>query len=160
MRDHHVAGSADWYTPPPIIEAARQCLGGIELDPASCAAANRIVRAERYYAIDGLARDWTARTLWLNPPYGAVLPWVEKLIRSDLDRALLLTGTDGSPEWWHLAAAHADCQLVFKGRLKFWNERHAGKQTVTGSTLFAFGIEPADLHRHMGRLGTILTIAA
>lgn len=62
----------EWYTPHRYIEAAREVMGSIELDPASCELANRIIKAERYYTAEenGLAQAWNARSLWLNPPYG------------------------------------------------------------------------------------------
>ena len=45
-------------------------LGGIDLDPASNAEANRVVRAEVFFssADDGLGKSWEGR-VWLNPPY-------------------------------------------------------------------------------------------
>jgi hypothetical protein len=78
--------SVEWYTPAPYVEAAREVLGGIELDPASCAEAQETVKAARYYTLnydrtgesseqgafqaDGLLRPWVARSVFLNPPYG------------------------------------------------------------------------------------------
>lgn len=62
----------DWYTPPEyIILVHRMFNGAIDLDPASCAAANQIVNAKLYYdeAFDGLARPWYGN-VFLNPPYG------------------------------------------------------------------------------------------
>lgn len=65
--------SVEWFTPAKYIEAVRAVLGGtIELDPASCAEANKTVKATKFYtaADDGLTQPWVAQTAFLNPPYG------------------------------------------------------------------------------------------
>lgn len=54
-----------WYTPAPVIALARRILGEIDLDPASCPEAQRVVRAARYYAVGGLALPWQGR-VWCN----------------------------------------------------------------------------------------------
>lgn len=63
--------SDEWYTPPLYVEAARRVMGSIDLDPASCALANSVVRAAELYtsAEDGLRYSWRGN-VWLNPPYG------------------------------------------------------------------------------------------
>lgn len=64
--------SAEWYTPRIYIEAARDVLGGIDLDPASCELANRTVKAARIFTDDdddGLSQPWAGR-VWLNMPHG------------------------------------------------------------------------------------------
>lgn len=64
--------SNEWYTPSKYIEAAREVMGSIDLDPASCALANQTVRAARYYTQedDGLSKAWYGN-VWLNPPYSS-----------------------------------------------------------------------------------------
>ncbi len=65
--------SSEWYTPHYIVEAAREVMGEIDLDPASCEIANRVVKASKYYTrIDnGLRQGWHGN-IWLNPPFGRV----------------------------------------------------------------------------------------
>lgn len=67
----HSSESNEHYTPPMLVEPARATLGVIHLDPASCEEANRLVRAERYYAYadDGYLQPWRGR-VFLNPPGG------------------------------------------------------------------------------------------
>jgi hypothetical protein len=80
----HSAASVEWYTPSDVVMAARQVLGGITLDPASCEKANELIQAEQYYtaADDGLSKPWSGR-VFLNPPggRGVVRAFWEKLIR-------------------------------------------------------------------------------
>lgn len=63
----HMSTSGERYTPPWLVEWARQILGGIDLDPCSCAAAQTVVQADTYYDRDGLSRPWYGRML-INPP--------------------------------------------------------------------------------------------
>lgn len=67
------SASNEWYTPDdPYMVTVRKMLGGIDLDPASCEIANRVVRAERIFTIEtnGLLSPWRAATVFMNPPYG------------------------------------------------------------------------------------------
>jgi hypothetical protein len=65
----HSAVSAEHYTPKHIVDAIRETLGGIDMDPASCEAANGLVGAEFIYTKedDGLIQPWAGRLL-VNPP--------------------------------------------------------------------------------------------
>ena len=65
----HLSKTAEHGTPGDIAAAARLVLGDIDLDPASCAVANRVIRAKQFYTkeTDGLLQNWIG-TVWLNPP--------------------------------------------------------------------------------------------
>jgi len=70
------SGNNHWHTPPNIIQAAREVMGQIDLDPASDRRANTLINAAKYYSPDddGLIQEWRGR-IWLNPPYSrALLP--------------------------------------------------------------------------------------
>ena len=64
-----------WFTPPDIIDRARRTMGGIDLDPASEALANKVVRARQFYSSDGEAMPWGTpecpSRVWVNPPWQA-----------------------------------------------------------------------------------------
>jgi hypothetical protein len=68
----HSSASNEHYTPAEIIEAARETMGKIDLDPATTTSVNRFrVRATEFFTRkDGsLSRPWHGR-VWLNPPGG------------------------------------------------------------------------------------------
>jgi hypothetical protein len=74
MIPQHLSNSADHQTPEYIVEPSRKVLGAIDLDPASCEEANRVVRATSYFAPphDGLTFAWDGR-VFLNPPGGSLV---------------------------------------------------------------------------------------
>jgi hypothetical protein len=78
----HTCDSPEWYTPSPFVEAAREVMGGIDLDPASHEEANGTVKAARYFTAkdDGLQQPWIGR-VFLNPPGGLVAEFWRKLMR-------------------------------------------------------------------------------
>jgi len=84
MRINYLSESAhnEWYTPPHLMAACREVLGGkIAFDPFSCAYANTIVKASAYYTKedDALLQDWPTGALFANPPYERKL--IDKCVR-------------------------------------------------------------------------------
>lgn len=73
----HSSAHVQHYTPPEIIEAAREVLRGIDLDPASSERANRVVKATLIFdeQENGFLREWRDNfndpaRVFLNPPGG------------------------------------------------------------------------------------------
>lgn len=112
--------SNEWYTPSRYIEAAREVMGGIDLDPASCESANRTVKASRYYTKeeDGLSKEWYGR-VWLNPPYGMEYgkagtgPFLRKCIEgyeaNNVGQAIILTMIGMYTDWFFLLLDYPLC---------------------------------------------------
>lgn len=155
------AGDASdgWYTPPRYIVLARAVLGEIDLDPASCSAAQAVVQAARYYTEheDGLIQPWFGR-MWINPPYSAPTPWVRRAIAEYqagmIDAALILTNSYTETGWWQDVAV-AGTILFFRGRLNFWHPSKTATQNRTGQTLAYLGPDRARFVGVFGSHGVI-----
>ena len=115
----------EWYTPVKYIEAAREVLGEIDLNPASCELANQIVKAKRYYTREqnGLLQPWSGR-VWLNPPYARtermtahatsfISMFLEKLFKSyaagSVTSAIALVTTEVNARWFHACWQYPIC---------------------------------------------------
>ena len=83
--------SQHWCTPPKYVEAVRNVFGGeIGLDP--CSNPESIVHAKREFMLpetDGLLQEWTDKSIYVNPPYGAdrirrttIRNWLAKCVDS------------------------------------------------------------------------------
>jgi ParB family chromosome partitioning protein len=156
------AESNEWYSPKIYIDAARKVLGEIELDPASCVKANRVVKAKWYFSKedDGLAQEWK-KQVWLNPPYGDVGPkFVAKLIRDyesgRVKEAILLVNSHCTDTKWFQPLF--GCLMCFTDhRSKFWNAETTSSTSPThGSVLVYFGKNPRKFEKHFKQFGAVL----
>lgn len=142
---HHLSrqtGDEEWYTPAAYIDAIRATMGSIDLDPASNAIAQQTVQATNYYTIsdDGLAQEWRANTLFLNPPYSRRL--VEKFAAKLCDsldcglvkEAVWLTNNSTDTRWFQELAKRCDALFLPQGRLGFTKPAPGGG-TRTGTPL-------------------------
>lgn len=141
----NLTGEAEWYTPPAWVERARIVMGGIDLDPASCKFAQRVVRAGAWFdkKRDGLAHAWRG-SVFLNPPYarGLIDLFVEKLIdeRADYTQAIALVDARTDTGWFQ-RLGHVATAIAFpKGRIDFYNECAVQQSSpIFGSAVFYLG---------------------
>ena len=151
--------SNEWWTPSPYIEAARAVLGGIDLDPASCAEANETVKAQRYYSAkdDGLTRPWAGR-VWLNPPYGGragafVTRLAESAGTGDVNAAVCLVSSHSTDTAWFRPLW--DALLCFTyGRIHF---NGPGDAATHGSVLAYFGPDRDAFAAEFAQFGAVVT---
>lgn len=91
---NQTSGVCEYYSPPPLVDASRELMGGIDLDPASTTKANTaIVKADRFYrrpevtvhyddligdlpihtqqGWGSLERQWNGN-VWMNHPFGVL----------------------------------------------------------------------------------------
>lgn len=112
----------EWYTPTRYLEGARAVMGGIELDVASCAEANLLVQATRYFTEqeNGLLQAWWGRSVWCNPPYArtatyrsGIRAWVDKALQAyqggAIGQAILLLTTEVNAAWFQPLYAYPIC---------------------------------------------------
>ena len=136
-------GEYEWYTPERYIIAAREVMGGIDLDPASHLAAQQTILAANYYtaADDGLRQEWHGR-VWLNPPYAQPLMqnFVAKLCREfvagRIAQAIMLTHNYTDTAWFHEAQGVAALLCFTRGRISFVG---ASGPPTQGQCFFYFG---------------------
>ena len=143
-------GENEWFTPPEYIVPVRKVLGDIDLDPASTAAAQEIVRAHQFFdqQIDGLKQEWHGR-VFLNPPYGRPLiePFITKLADEwnarRITAAIALTHNYTDTAWFQsklVPIANAIC--FTRGRVKFYEGDHLAEPTQ-GQAFVYLGDDPA-----------------
>lgn len=154
-----------WFTPPSIIEAARAVLGGFDLDPASCRAANETVRAVNICSLGStpaacdVERRWTGR-VWLNPPYSRkIRAFVGKLVSEyehpagGVTEAILLTNASVDTTWWRLAASRASSICFTRGRIQFLCNGEPVGSPPCGQSFFYFGPRPDAFKNAFGAIG-------
>lgn len=150
----HVAratGEIERWTPAHLLAAAREFYGEIDLDPASCEAANEVVGAARYFdaAADGLAQDWTCRTLWLNPPYssGLMPRFIAKLAaevgRGHVGVGLVLTNNATETRWAQALFGLSWAVCFLTPRLRFYSPTGGNTAgALQGQALWHVGLLP------------------
>ena len=152
-------GSTEWFTPAEIVEAARATMGSIDLDPASCEAANEIVNATRFFTHDDdvLNQEWEGACVWMNPPYGHPIcsQLIDKLLDSPrVEQAIVLCQDSTDTGWWQKLASRSAVFGFAKRRINFIPGNGNKKQGSPpgGSTLFGIGVDRERFRDHFGRL--------
>jgi phage N-6-adenine-methyltransferase len=156
------SGENEWYTPPEYIEAAREAMGSIDLDPASCEVAQANVKAKRHFTIDdnGLDKKWSGN-VWLNPPYSKELIglFAEKVVGESgrFKQAIVLVNNATDTAWFHRLASVASAACFMKGRIRFLDKTGSPANTpVQGQVAIYIGPDVDEFRKAFSRFGVVL----
>ena len=161
--------SFEWHTPARYIEAVREVLGDIALDPASNADANMTVNATLFYdaATDGLTKSWKAATVFLNPPYCKIGStsnqerWTGKLLSEyaagHVGQAILLVNAATETQWFQQLYDFPICFV--RGRIQFENGSTGTRKhgATTGSAFVYLGNRPEVFMQVFSQFGRVVS---
>jgi hypothetical protein len=136
-------GTDEYFTPAWIFEE----LGvRFDLDVAAPPGGVDYLPADRYYTADdnGLAAPWDG-TVWMNPPYSAPAPWVDRFLDHDRGIALL---PFAKSDWFFRLWENTDVTIVAPG---INASKFVGGQIQMATFLAAVG--PDELHEAVRQLG-------
>jgi phage N-6-adenine-methyltransferase len=158
------SGENEWYTPRDYIEAARQAMGGIDLDPASCDVAQVNVQAGRFYTIEdnGLDKKWTGN-VWLNPPYSKELIGLfAAKVAGESERfrqAVVLVNNATETAWFHQMVSVASAVCFFRGRIRFLDKTGKPANTpVQGQAAIYIGPNVDAFRRAFSPMGFVVNV--
>jgi hypothetical protein len=122
----------------------------MDLDPASCDAAQARVQARTFYTVhdDGLRQPWIGR-VFCNPPYKMpeIARFIGKLFEElDAQRttaAILLVNSATETDWFQRALGRAAAVCFPDGRIHFVSATRNGDHPCQGQALLYFGPQPS-----------------
>lgn len=138
----------EWYTPPNIIDLAREVLGTINIDPASNLIAQEWIKADKFYTKDtnGLDKPWKGK-VWCNPPYSASLikkftkKFADEYLSGNMTEGIILTNS-GTDTAWNTPLKQG-LQAYTNGRISFLQPDLTEKGKGSRGSLFTyFGPNP------------------
>lgn len=140
------SGCNEWYTPEKYIDLAREVLGEIDLDPASCAFANETVKARLFYSEDddGLTKPWHGR-VWMNPPYSAdlVFKFAEKFVGEyndgNVTEGIVLVNNATETAWFASLVSAATAVCFPRGRIRYQSQNRESLAPLQGQAFLYFG---------------------
>jgi hypothetical protein len=156
----HNSGKNEWYTPADIIEKSRMVMGTIDLDPASCKQANKVVKATRFYSEkeNGLVQQW-AGNVWMNPPYAQPLmnqfaaALVERL--DTIEQAMVLVNNATETAWFQSMAKECTAICFPSSRVKFLDPDGNPGAPLQGQAILYFGKYTEEFREQFSELGVV-----
>jgi site-specific DNA-methyltransferase (adenine-specific) len=115
----------EWSTPQDLYDELNKEFN-FTLDPC---ATNENHKCEKYYTLvdNGLLKDWSRETVFMNPPYGReITQWIAKAYHTSLEGATIvcLLPARTNTNWFHAFIINKAKEIRFlKGKIKFGNSK-------------------------------------
>ena len=153
--------SNEWYTPSKYIEAVREVIHEIDLDPASCIEANETVKAKKFYTEkdNGLSSYWQGN-VFVNAPFSGQAKWVKKAIaeheKGNTEECILLLQAATERVWfqqlWKYSICFVNHQIIF-------NRPNDKPYHIYHGTCFVYmGDNQGLFHEVFSRFGPVVNI--
>jgi site-specific DNA-methyltransferase (adenine-specific) len=101
-------------TPPELYEVLNKEFS-FTLDP--CPLDESATAGAALWGKDGLSLDWRGHSVFCNPPYSVIEPWLRKA--TEPPRAVYLLPVKSDMGWWHEYVMRAREVRFIRGRLRF-----------------------------------------
>ena len=157
------SGENEWYTPVEFVEAAREVMGGIDCDPASCEIANRTVNATKFFDkdADGLRQKWNGR-IFLNPPYAKPLisqfaeALASKFENDEIKQAVVLVNNATETGWFARIASQASAVCFPSSRIRFLDPSGAPSGApLQGQSILYLGANQSEFCKRFATIGIV-----
>lgn len=138
-------GENEWYTPLFYIDAAREVMGRIDIDPASCETAQAYIKAKEYFTAetDGLSHEWHGN-VWLNPPYSKdlIVQFIDGLTVEHTEgrtkQAVVLLNNATETAWGQRILTLASAVCFPRGRIRFLDRTGEPANTPLQGQMFCY----------------------
>jgi hypothetical protein len=164
VRGTEGTGEIERYTPSKYVEAVREVLDQIDVDPSTCEQAQQTVKAKTFFTMadDGLQQEWHGR-IFLNPPFHRdLLPrFVRKLAveieAGHVTQAILLVNNCTDTDWFNAALRVCSSVCFTHGRVHFIQASGVEMGSPThGQAFLYFGTQPDRFEEVFDRIGPCL----
>jgi len=129
-------GRQDWRTPPSVFAALSDRFGPFDLDAAADEHNHLCADYRTEESGDPRCALWTG-TVWVNPPFGDITPWVQRAADYN-GRTVMLTPANTSSPWFRLAVNFASLYLPNR-RIGFWHPREKIGSPDRDTVIWVFG---------------------
>jgi hypothetical protein len=153
------SGICEYYTPIELVNAAREVMGSIDLDPASSEQANKLIKALRFYSENGLDKPWFGN-VWMNHPFSRTNNplWINNLVDWYESRiglqACCITFAATSEKWFRPLLNYQQCFI--HGRTNYYLPDGTKKAGVTKGSVITYLGENTDKFKEVfSQFGTV-----